>query len=182
MKKVLPIVSLVIICALAITTIVLALVPKSYAVEYTKPDYIVAYVNGKNETFDTSNDYAKKIYDEILNKFDKSSVESAINSLLQGRLGTKSELEYNSNNTSITTSSSSRVYLRFVYNSNKEAKVSEEKTFAYTSIVVEITNEDALKEVKLGLMAEGKNYYNYYYTTLANFSDLHEYLTGLELA
>lgn len=183
MKKVLPIVSLVIICALAITTIVLALVPKSYAVEFDKPDYIVAYINGKSETFDTSNDYSKKIYDTILDKFNEGFSESAINSLLQGRMGEKSEVEYNSSNSTPSTSSSSKVYLRFCYNTSKEETVKEDGTkFAFTSLIVEIPEADSLAEVKVGMLASGKNYYNYYYTSLANLKEVHSYLTELELA
>lgn len=182
MKKILPIVSLVIICALAVATIVLALVPKSYALEFERPDYMVVYVNGKNETFDTSNDYAEEIYETVLKKLDESSVESAINALLQGRIGEGCELEYNSIQSTPSTTSSSKVYVKMCYTSEKEVTVKEDSKFAYTSIIFDITEEDALSTVKIGLMAEGKSYYQYYYTTLANFSDLHEYLTGLELA
>ena len=182
MKKILPIISLVIICALAITTIVLALVPKSYATSYEKPDFIVAYVNGKNETFDKSNEYSEKIYNAILENLDESFVESAINSLLQGRMGEKSELEYNSNNSTPSTTSSSKVYVRLCYNTEKKVTVKENTEFAFTSIIFDVTSDDALSTVKIGLMASGKNYYNYYYSTLANFSDLYTYLTELELA
>ncbi len=182
MKKILPIVSLVIIFALAITTVVLAIVPKSYAPSYVKPDYIVAYIKGSNETFDESSDYSKTIYNDILVKFDAAFEESSINSLLQGRLSTKSEIEYNSTNTTPTTGSSEKIYLKFCYNAEKTITVSEDKTFVYTAMVAEVSSVDGLETIKIGLMGPSKSYYNYYFNTIANLSELNTYLTELELA
>ena len=183
MKKILPIVSLVIICALAITTIVLALVPKSYAVDFEKPDYIVAYVNGKSETFDTSNEYSEEIYNTILTKFNEAFKESAINSLLQGRAGEKCEVEYRETNTSPSTTSSTKVYLKFCYNAAEEEVIKADgSTYKFNSLIVEIPEADSLAEVKVGMMPSGKNYYNYYYISLANLSEVYTYLTELELA
>ncbi len=104
---------------LAVVTIVMAIVPKSYAIEMpkTNPNYIYIYQGSTTPKVTLYEDTDKDFYDELLDAFNGSFSQSALSALFQKELGNTIEYNYIGSKTlsNITNSNSNDFVLGFVY-------------------------------------------------------------------
>lgn len=104
---------------LAVVTIVMAIVPKSYAIEMpkTNPNYIYIYQGSTTPKVTLYEDTDKDLYDELLDAFNGSFSQSALSALFQKELGNTIEYNYIGSKTlnNITNSDGNDFVLGFVY-------------------------------------------------------------------
>ena len=104
---------------LAVVTIVMAIVPKSYAIEMpkTNPNYIYIYQGSTTPKATLYEDTDKDLYDELLDAFNGSFSQSALSALFQKELGNTIEYNYIGSKTlsNITNSNINDFVLGFVY-------------------------------------------------------------------
>ena len=102
---------------LAIVTIVMAIVPKSYAVEMPKvnPNFIYIYQDSASHKAVLYEDADKDLYDELLDAFNGSFSQSALSALFQKELGNAVEYSYLGSKTLTNIASSNDFVLGFVY-------------------------------------------------------------------
>lgn len=104
---------------LAVVTIVMAIVPKSYAIEMpkTNPNYIYIYQGSTTPKVTLYEDTDKDLYDELLDAFNGSFSQSALSALFQKELGNTIEYNYIGSKTlsNITNSNINDFVLGFVY-------------------------------------------------------------------
>ena len=104
---------------LAVVTIVMSIVPKSYAIEMpkTNPNYIYIYQGSTTPKVTLYEDTDKDLYDELLDAFNGSFSQSALSALFQKELGNTIEYNYIGSKTlsNITNSNSNDFVLGFVY-------------------------------------------------------------------
>ena len=104
---------------LAVVTIVMAIVPKSYAIEMpkTNPNYIYIYQGSTTPKVTLYEDTDKDFYDELLDAFNGSFSQSALSALFQKELGNTIEYNYIGSKTlnNITNSDGNDFVLGFVY-------------------------------------------------------------------
>ena len=102
---------------LAIVTIVMAIVPKSYAIEMpkTNPNFIYIYQGSTTPKVPLYEDIDKDLYDELLDAFNGSFSQSALSALFQKELGNTIEYNYIGSKTLSNITSSNDFVLGFVY-------------------------------------------------------------------
>ena len=102
---------------LAVVTIVMAIVPKSYAIEMpkTNPNYIYIYQGSTTPKVTLYEDTDKDLYDELLDAFNGSFSQSALSALFQKELGNTIEYNYIGSKTLSNITSSNDFVLGFVY-------------------------------------------------------------------
>ena len=102
---------------LAVVTIVMAIVPKSYAIEMpkTNPNYIYIYQGTTTPKATLYEDTDKDLYDELLDAFNGSFSQSALSALFQKELGNTIEYNYIGSKTLSNITSSNDFVLGFVY-------------------------------------------------------------------
>ena len=102
---------------LAIVTIVMAIVPKSYAIEMpkTNPNFIYIYQGSTTSKVPLYEDIDKDLYDELLDAFNGSFSQSALSALFQKELGNTIEYNYIGSKTLSNITSSNDFVLGFVY-------------------------------------------------------------------
>ena len=102
---------------LAVVTIVMSIVPKSYAIEMpkTNPNYIYIYQGSTTSKVPLYEDIDKDFYDELLDAFNGSFSQSALSALFQKELGNTIEYNYIGSKTLSNITSSNDFVLGFVY-------------------------------------------------------------------
>ncbi len=181
-KNIGAIISLSVIGALIIATIIMALVPHNFMMNVARPDAIVVYNNGNATTYYYSNASEKAEFDEIYSRLVKGYKTSAINALFKGKLGKKSTIVDKNSSVSLT----SGVKIVFDYNTTqilKDGKSNYKGNIEYTQLVFEISDTDDLVNQKayvINTTSSGTTYLSYrqYYETPANFAELYDYITA----
>lgn len=176
-KKIIPLVSLIIIALLVVATIVMACVPKSYApIECEPTRIVVGSMDGR--VFDKSNADDKKIFNAIYDNYVDAFKESSINALFNGRISMGAKAEYNETVTKI--SSLGTNYVMFNFSKAQTVKVEDAK-YSYTKMVIVLESSNVMKTVKAYLynddtFASGTNYY---ISTIGNLQKLVDYVNDL---
>lgn len=168
-KKIIPIASLVLIGLIVVAVIVLALIPKSFAPNIGNPARIE--ISGtSSRIFSATDANDKEIYDKILEAYNKTFTESALNALFQGRLCKNAEGKYQED--TLTYLSSLSDYLRFDYNEDKTINI-QEKDVTYRSIAIEMNDNNGMYEVKVYLLqTSGSTSTNYYISAIGDLGNL----------
>lgn len=180
-KNIGAIISLAVIGALIVATIIMALVPYDFMMNIAKPDAIIVYQNGSSYTYYHSTASEKTEFDEIYSRLVKGYKTSAINALFDGNLGKKATIVDKSSSVSL----SSGVKIVFDYNTTqilKDGKSNYKGDIEYTRLVFEISDTDDFINQKAYVIYSNSsaNYpsYRQYYETPSNFADLYDYLTA----
>ena len=103
---------------LAIVTIIMAIVPKSYAVHLSDndPNYITIYEGSSTLATTLFADEHKEDYDKLLSAYEKSFKQSSLSALFQKELSNKIEYNYLGNRKTLSNIVTSNDYvLGFVY-------------------------------------------------------------------
>ena len=87
--------------ALAIAIILMAIIPKSYAVELPKadPSYIYIYEDSSTAKATIYKDSDEELYNKLMKSFDNSFSQSSLSALFQKELSNKIEYDYLGTNT-----------------------------------------------------------------------------------
>lgn len=173
-KRILPIIALVLIGAIAVATVVLALVPKNHMPNLDTPNRI-SISSMDEQIFDAVEH--RETFDKVMDAYKASFTESSLNALFQGRLGESAQVKYQED--SLTYLSSLSKYLRFDYNVDKTATV-EDTTFNYRSAVIELVDNQGMYEVKIYLLEYGTTSTHYYISTIADTGNLVSVIADIE--
>ena len=180
-KKIGTIVTVSIIGALILATIIMTFVPYSFKMDIATPDRITVYDYSGNKsasgTFSKSD--KKDIYNNILDKFDKAFEQSVLNAMFNGDLGKKAELKTRSTQSvSVKTGN----YLKFGYDNAQKYKVNGGE-YSYNQIIIDISyTEGEFQTVKAYIVDSTnpfENYSKHYYEVEANFTELANYISSI---
>lgn len=175
-KKITPIIALSIIGLLAIATIVMAFIPKSYAPAIIEKPDMISVSSMSGQTFIDGVVGDQEVFDNIYTKFRESFTESSINSLFQGRIAINSSYDYTEN--IVSNISNITPYITLDYNTAITIEV-EETQFTFDRVVVQLEESTSLQEVKLYLFAPEENSTGYFIATIGNFTSLLAYIETL---
>ena len=177
-KKIGAIVSLVIIGALIVATIIMANININYSVPCATPNDIYVQMGSGTPERVTNADMKKK----IVNYINDASQENSLTALFNGNIGNYAKVVSKKGTFSTTAST---FYVRFTYNDVQTLKEgdskfvdSDGKTYSYDDLVFAISDTDGETEVMVYVIpddADSKRY-SHYYTVDADFSDLYSYL------
>lgn len=175
-KKIGAIISLVIIGALIIATIIMANINLNYGIDCVKPDSV--YVQTKNDTVKVSSEQKDKIVEMISG----ASNEKFLTALFNGEADKKVEIRSEKS----TISTPSNYYVRYHYTSKqdlivngKEYKDADGKVETFEELVFVVNPAEGEAEFKVFVIPESdsSNSYNYYFVLDADFESLYEYLS-----
>jgi hypothetical protein len=179
-KKIIPIISLVLIALLAIATIVLAVVPKSYSPVIETPTWITVNYSGTNKALNATDN--KDSFNKIVDLIKGSFSETSLNSLFNGRINDKADVVYKES-LSYTLSSSTN-YVRLDFYKDIDATVDGKVYYngsnkaTYQSMIIEVSSSTGLNTVNIYLLDKDSKSLKYYYTTIANYDSLTSYLSS----
>ena len=172
-KKVGLIVTVSVVCALIIATLVMTFVPHSFLMDINDPDMITVYYSSKSGTFNESDN--KDIYNKLLDKFNASFEQSVLSALFNGDLSTEATLK----SSSTTLSLSSGNYLKFTYLTSQTFTYNKNE-YKYKHIIFKLaSSEDEFESTTAYIILENEsneNYSRYQYTIQANYATLLDYL------
>ncbi len=110
---------MIVLGILAVVTILMAIIPKSYAIELPKenPNFINIYQTSTTPKATLFNDEDKELYDELWDAFNSSFKQSSLSALFQKELGNTVDYNYVGSNTKSLSSltSDNNFVLGFVY-------------------------------------------------------------------
>ena len=204
MKRIIVLsVSLGLIAAIAITTILMALIPVGKVpTQILKPDFRVYYATVDTSTFPSGHNtlYAKtgednrdqETIDKIWEEFNNASKQKAITALFNGTISdtVKYEKFAGPKYPSIKENEADKAIIVFEYSEkqyvdDKGNKVKEdtEKKTTYNYVLFEISKEDVRSEVKImiGERSSSSQIKAYgQYTMSGNFAELYNFITNIE--
>ena len=182
-KKIIPIIALSLIAIIAVTTVIFAICTVSYKPNFEDMSKCqVGIQNDNSSPFELASDeQATKLVD----LFNQSFNESALNSLFNGRLGYGAELV--KNESAITNLSNVSKYIVFEYlNKDELPKIkynNEEVSFDRVLIKIDNTlNTTNLGTVNVYLLQADATSSSYYYKTYGNFYNFFKYINDTVLA
>lgn len=189
-KKILIIVSLAIVVALIATTIILAVVKKSYKPEFNLEPQTVVIVNQNNNTeFESSESHStKEKFKNIVKLFDDGFKQNVLGSIFSGNSSKQIEIELVSKLPSFddgytfTFDYKADMVLRkggkdFVYGTNTD------KQIKFQQVIFNITDTNGYNQICLyAKEVVGSNTYYYEIETIANMSALYDYMSELTFA
>lgn len=180
-KKVGTIITVSIIGALILATIIMTFVPYSFKMNIATPDRITVYDYSGNKSASGTFSLTEKkdIYDELISRFDTAFEQSVLNAMFNGDLGKKAELKTRSTQAvSVKTGN----YLKFGYDNAQKYKLNGIE-YSYTQIIIDISyTEGEFKTIKAYIVDSTNMYDNYskhYYEVEANFTELANYITSI---
>ena len=185
-KRIIPIVAILIIALIAITTVIFALVPVNYKPEYkeVKSFYICdSNINSGAAEYFTEND--NKEYVAQINKlYNEAFSEHALASLFNGRLGYNAELIKNEDVISNVSNISKYICLEYTDKSNLPTATYNNEEFAYDRILIKIESlsNKYISSVNVYLLKEDATSSSYYYKTYGNFYNFFDYINNTILA
>ncbi len=177
-KRIIPIIALVLVGIIAITTVVFAVCTKSYMPQFKSFDSISLMGknvnNGSGEYYSADIDQTQSVYNELNDLFNKSFNESALNSLFNGRLGFSAEVTKNQNIISNIAELDAYIIFEFEDKTNLPTFNYNGSDIEYDRVLVQVETleQSKLNAVKLYLVQEEANSSSYYMETYANFYDL----------
>lgn len=186
---------------IGIATLIMALIPVGLNEQVQVPNQIYIYC-AKTKTdqlqnkrlelkdIDGQSDIAR--INKMYNLFNDAFPQKALTALFNGELKQTTELEYieGYNTISKNTSSEDKFTIVFKYDNPKELKV-DNKTVKAKYLFFEIDNEDARKDILIGITASDNAFsdeesyssinvsYNFCYKAKANFANLYNYAAEL---
>ena len=180
MKKVITILSLSLIGALILATIIMACVPVCNNPNFATPDGITIY---SSKLPVKSRDYEKEdeAFQEIMARLKKAPKQQALSALFNGTISQDVDLVKLSSTehyTSITNSDDAVVKFKITYTSaNKQTLKYEGKEFSYDSMLYIINQDAGRVQTTVYLLASGEANYalNYY----GNFDEVFNYVSSL---
>lgn len=196
MKKIIiSAVSIALILAIGITTLVLALIPTGFNDTIEKPYAIYImnsqtseYHNGvlsfkEREDDQEARDVISNIYSLLCHSFEQKTLNAIFNKELNESL--KTNYSSTSKNISKNSSSEEKITIVFQYKNSKKIKaVNNSKEYSYNYLFFEISGKNerdvATFAVRSDLTLDNSSYqYNYSFSGKANFSRLYEYASSL---
>lgn len=104
---------MIVLGLLAVVIIVMAIVPKSYAIELpeTQPVHLVIYQNSSNAPTTVYRDVDKDLYDDMWKAFNDSFSQSSLSALFQDELTNNITYRYVGNNLSLSTIAQNNDYV-----------------------------------------------------------------------
>ncbi len=187
----------------AITTLILALVPvnKNRTIETPNAIYITnektANFNGGFNALSIDENTAKraKMLNDFMKAFNSGFEQKALVSLFNGQMNEGFEAGYSNKAASSETISKNydtteKFTVIFEYNETKTITVEEKGlTFEYDHLFFEVTNTDERELVTFGVMKgtsymggeESKLPYQYYYTAKVNLRGLYDYIRTISV-
>ena len=180
-KRIGAIITLSLIGILIITTIVMSLIPVSYAIVCNTPDRIEYKVNNSGFLSGISDD--DRGY--IENYLNNTSKESSLVALFKNNINGKAEIVSGSRQT--ISYSSSNNYIKFVYNTNQKLmdgksvyKDSSNNEYEYKHLTFEIpyTQEEYIKVYVTGA-SDNDDTYRKYYKLTGVYQELYNYITDM---
>ncbi len=201
MKRIIVLsVSLGLIAAIAVATILMALIPTGSIPNIAKPDlyvWVATVDTGSNFTElrgKTATDARdQEVIDEIWEEFVNAPKQKSITALFNGTIGEEIEYKVNTGNKyeSIRENDEDKAIIVFVYSEpqyvdekgNPTTEDAENKV-EYDAVLMEISAKDERTEVvvKIGEYKNKQVYVNASYTMNGNFSALYEVVTNLKTA
>ena len=196
MKKIIiSAVSIALILAIGITTLVLALIPTGFNDSIEKP-YAIYVMNSKTSEFyngalsfkEREDDQeARDTISNIYSMFCHSFEQKTLNAIFNKELGEGLTTSYTSTSKTISKNSSSeeKITIVFQYKTSKKIKaLNNTKEYSYNYLFFEISNiderQDATFAVRSDLTLDNSSYqYNYSFSGKANFSNLYNYVSSL---
>jgi len=189
-KKILIIVSLALVVALITTTIVLAVVKKSYKPEFDLTPQTVRIVRqSDNAEFESSESHSsKEKFENVVNLFDDSFKQSVLGSIFGGNSSKRIDIELVSKLPSFdegytfTFDYKADMVLKkdgkdFVYGTNTD------KQIKFRQVIFNITDTNGFNQIYLyAKEVVGSNTYYYEISTIANVSALYDYMSELTFA
>lgn len=185
-KKIYSIIALSLVGVLLITTIVLSLIKKDFAVDASfSPLSINVYYNGEKENYTSD----KAEYGKFIENVKESFKINYLTALFQGKSGVNPKVyERTSNsipgiNADGTYSTATNTYVEFIYNTPQLIRENSKDynnngTKTYTSLFLQINNESGLKDVNV--YYRNNSSFVYYYTlTMAQQSAVYDYIKTL---
>lgn len=185
MKKVLALVSGIIVIVLIACFMSCAFVPKNFDINVAEPEYITIYKNGT-----VANEYVEKgteQYNTIMRLYKESFKTNVLNALFQGKAFSGVSVEEGRQTISSTTlkSSASKIYIEFSYTQKqvvKENGVEVEGSWdnEYLYMPIEVTDSTSLTQIsafaRYGTSSSTDNNSYYHYTAFAIQHELFTYL------
>ena len=175
-KKVGLIITISVVCALIAATLAMTFIPYSFLMDVNNPDVITVYYNSKSGTF-TQTD-SKDVYNNIINKLEKSFEQSALSALFNGDLGEKATLKSSSTTLSLTSGS----YVKYSYTTPQSFTYNNNQ-YKYKSLIFKLASSaDEFETTTAYLILENEsneNYSRYQYTIQANYAGLLDYLSEI---
>lgn len=189
-KKILIIVSLALVVALIATTIVLAVVKKSYMPEFDLTPQTVRIVRqSDNAEFESSESHSsKEKFENVVKLFDDSFKQSVLGSIFGGNSSKRIDIELVSKLPSFdegytfTFDYKADMVLKkdgknFVYGTNTD------KQIKFRQVIFNITDTNGFNQICLyAKEIVGSNTYYYEIETIANVSALYDYMSELTFA
>ena len=189
-----------IVLLLGVTTLILGLLPVGMNEYVQLPNTVYVYCH-KTSDFNAGKEIYKNIeggsdsdvekINTIYNLFNSSFQQKALSALFNGQIKNKTEIVKNEKGISKTISKNrgeddENITLVFCYKNPQKLEYNGEE-IEYTYLFFEISAEDEMKNVVMGVRSEdpaGEDgdegletiSYIYSYQTLANFSELYEYV------
>ena len=186
-KRLIPIIAIVLIAIIALTTVIFALVPVNYKPEYKQvSSFYVCDSNvnsGIAQSFSKDDGYTEYV-DKINQLYSDSFSEHALESLFNGRLGYKAELVKNEDVISNTANLDKYICLEYLDKTNLPTAKYNNEEFAYDRILIKI---EALQNKYIGtinvyLLKPDATNSSYYYKTYGNFYNFFDYINNTVLA
>ena len=185
-KKITSIVMLCVAGILVLSLLLCYFVPKSYAPELNRPDFVKVYTSSGTYMGDYNKN--SEVYNKILSLYDESYQVSIMDSLLTGNLGYKGELVSPASSIS-NQKTKGEIAIEFCYNEVQTIKVNGQDadvaTNKYIVATVVLNNSTELAQSKIYYLYynssdnSSKTYSYHYFDTLAHQSALYNYIKGL---
>ncbi len=198
LTKVLTIVAIALVGVIAVTAITLALVKTNFnqVINTSKINGITIYTDSKDNYYSADgDDETKKVFNDIINLYEKGTRESVISALFQGAFSSKAKAEVVKSTVStseLKTPAAGTFVLKFNFSEKLQLKVNGEvvedeskyttdKSIYYDTVYVNIENNTALTKIKCYIISDTS--INYSYTQVAfvaHHSALYDYINDLD--
>ena len=186
MKKLIIIISAVLVVAVATLFTLGLTTKKDYTLTINNPNQIVVYKDGATRGFD--DDAEPSVYETIMALYEESFKTTLFDAFRKGITSSKTELEYHS--TSISLSAAGKTYLRFNYYDNQPLMIEGVQHVqwntaqTYRSLAIELTGEEGIRAVNVFVLTQTENNYvfaNFKYTVYMDTAELYRFVTGLDM-
>jgi len=188
MKKILSIVALCLIAALAAVIIIFAVVDKNYNPNLQAPDYIQICINKSSdenvESYDKNDTISerKDVYNKVMKLYNESFSQKIMSGIFQGIVFNKTEIVRNVV-TSIDSILSNGTYIAFNYNDDQILKLNgevytykNETNIKYKTLYVEVKNTTAMTDINIYVKKIDADSSYYRFIVKAEQSELYKYL------
>lgn len=189
-KKVLIGVSLAIVLVIAVTTIVLAVVQKSYKPDFYLDPQTVKIVRLEDSMeFESSKSHSSSAkFEKFVDLFEQSFKQSVLGSIFSGNSSKNIDIELVSKMPTFEGGYEITLDFKAEMTLKKDGKnfvsgTNSEKEIKYSKVIFNITEKNGYKQIYLyAKEVVGKNTYYYEISTVANTNELYNFVNGLAFA